>query len=208
VRKIAPRAACLAAFAALTLVAACATAPPNNIDNACQIFKQRHSWYRAAQKAEHRWGVPDYVIMAIIRQESGFKHNARPKRGRFLFVFPGARPSSAYGYPQAVDSTWDYYKRSTNHRGASRRNFHDAADFVGWYANKVSRAAGIAKTDAFHLYLAYHEGAANYRRGTYRGKGWLIRAARRVDTRAANYRAQLDRCNIRVRHGIPLIPLI
>ena len=188
-------------------LASCAGAPPNNPDNACRIYEEKRGWYRAATKAERRWGVPDHIILSIIRQESAFDHDARPPRGRFLFVFPGSRPSSAYGYAQAIDGTWKQYKRETGRRGADRDNFADAADFVGWYGDKAHRTVGISKGDAYTLYLAYHEGPTNYRRGTHRGKRWLLKAAGQVRSRAAAYRSQLNGCEDRFRRrGIPLIP--
>jgi len=51
--------------------------------------------------------------MAIIRQESSFQADAQPPRSRILWIIPGPRPSSAYGYSQALDGTWDWYRQAT-----------------------------------------------------------------------------------------------
>ncbi|MEM6413712.1 MAG: transglycosylase SLT domain-containing protein [Pseudomonadota bacterium] len=192
----------------LCSLAACAKTPPQNVSNACDIFEEKRSWYRATKKAQKRWGMPKSLQLAIIRQESGFDASAKPKRGKFLFVFPGKRKSSARGYPQALDGTWDQYKKSAGNRGASRKNFRDAADFVAWYGAESRRRNGISLSDGYRQYLAYHEGWAGYARGTYRRKSTLKRAARIVDSTARNYQAQLSRCEKRFNRGIPLIPFI
>ena len=70
----------------------------------------------------------------------------------------------------------------------------DAIDFVGWYTHKTNRAVGISKWDPYNQYLAYHEGATGWKRGTYKRKAWLKDTARRVDRRAKEWGAQLARC--------------
>src|SRR5688572_32851412 len=77
---------------------------PDSPGDACAIFQQNSGWWRSVKRAEDRWGAPPELQLAIIRQESGFRHDARPERGRFLFIFPGRRPSSAHGYAQALNS--------------------------------------------------------------------------------------------------------
>ena len=190
------------------LVTACASVPPDNVGNACDIFDDKGGWYRATRRAEKRWGLPKHIQLAIIRQESGFDADAKPSRKRFLFVFPGARRSSARGYPQAVEGTWDLYKRSTGRSGASRRSFSDAADFVAWYGAESRRRLGISLDDAYSHYVAYHEGWAGYRRRSFRGNETLARSARRVAGVAATYERQLRRCEKRLRRGIPIVPFI
>lgn len=196
-------------FLALFLsVAACATKPPENQANACEIFEENRSWYKATRKVEKKWGVPISLQLAFIRQESAFRHNAKPARGKFLFVFPGARPSSAKGYAQALDTTWDTYRKETGNRRANRKNFADATDFIGWYVSESHDRAGIAKNDAYAQYLAYHEGAGGYMRGTYKSKPNVKRIATGVARTATNYETQLDRCEAKFRRGIPLVPFI
>ena len=50
---------------------------------------------------------------------------------------------------------------------------------------------GLKPTDAYSLYLAYHDGRGGFRRGTWRSKGWLIETAKKVQTRANRYETQL-----------------
>ncbi len=180
--------------AALLALGACSTTPPSNPDNACAVFSQKRSWWDAVRDSERRWGVPPHVQLAIIRQESAFDHNARPDRTKLLWVVPWKRPSSAYGYPQATDQTWEQYKEETGRRFASRDSFSDSADFVGWYGAKSAEIVGAPKTDARRQYLAYHEGWGGYRQGTYQRKGWLVRVARDVDAQADLYARQLSGC--------------
>ena len=178
----------------LLLLSACASTAPRNITNVCAIFDEKRSWYRAAKSAEARWQVPIAVNMAFIYQESSFRARARPERNRLLWIFPGPRPSSAYGYAQALDSTWaEYEERSGNHR-ASRADFADAIDFVGWYNANSQRISGIANHDARNLYYAYHEGNGGFQRGSYRSKEWLLQAADRVQSNATRFDSQLASC--------------
>ncbi len=177
----------------------CTRSPPDRLDNICLIFKQYPDWYWAALDSKRRWGVSVPVQLAIIHQESHFNATARPPRKRILWIIPWRRPTSAYGYSQAVDHTWRLYQRQTGHSSASRNAFDDATDFVGWFGYRAHRKLGISRANAFRLYLAYHEGLGGYRRHTYRHKRWLIRVARKVQRIAWIYHAQLNRCRHRLK---------
>lgn len=180
---------------ASALAAGCsATKPPARVDDACAIFREKKGWYRDAAEARERWGVPISIQLAFIRQESSFNGKARPPRRKYLGFIPGPRPSTAQGYAQALDSTWKEYRKATSAGGVDRDEFGDAVDFIGWYNTRTSKMCGIAKDDAYRLYLAYHEGPTGYRRGTYRRKKWLLGTAEKVASRAAHYRSQLARC--------------
>jgi len=133
-------------------------------------------------------------MMAIMYQESGFDAKARPPRTTCLFIFPGPRPSTAYGYPQAVEETWKKYARSTGNWGADRDDFADAVDFIGWYCHVSHKECRIDKNDAYNLYLAYHEGQAGFLRKTHQKKTWLRQVANKVERRARTYRTQLSSC--------------
>jgi hypothetical protein len=188
-------AATVLALAGASLVAGCsATKPPRKLDDACSIFREKKGWYEDAAGARERWGVPIAIQLAFIRQESSFVGDAKPPRRWYLGFIPGGRPSNAEGYAQALDSTWDDYRKATGERGADRDEFGDAVDFIGWYNTRISKACGIAKNDAYRLYLAYHEGLTGYKRGTYRRKAWLLGTAEKVAHRAARYGTQLARC--------------
>lgn len=198
--------ALLLATASLALVTGCASGPPDQVHDACLILEDNRRWYRDLQRTEDRWGITPGTQLAFLKKESSFNRHARPARRRLLGVIPGRRPSSAYGYAQALDGTWDWYREDTGRRGADRDDFGDAVDFIGWYANKSNRLSGISLDDPYELYLAYHEGHGGYNRGTYRSKDWLLRAARTVRTDAQRYDQQLSRCERRLRRG--LIPFL
>jgi hypothetical protein len=65
---------------------------------------------------------------------------------------------------------------------------------VGWYIDKTRRSNGVAPGDAYNQYLAYHEGHTGYRRGDWRAKPAVLRAASDVARQAARYRAQRAAC--------------
>ena len=177
-------------------LSACLTTQPRNITNVCAIFEDRRSWYRAARNSEQRWGVPIAVNMAIIYQESSFRARARPERSKVLWVFPGTRPSSAYGYAQALDGTWQDYIRVSGNRSASRSEFDDAVDFVAWYNARSTRINSIASNDARSLYYAYHEGNGGYRQKSYIEKPWLVDAANLVQSNFNRFSSQLASCRL------------
>lgn len=192
--------------AAALAVSGCASGPPSQTQNACLILEDNRSWWRDLNRTERRWGISPGTQLAFLKRESSFNRNARPARTRLLWVLPGPRPSSAYGYAQALDGTWDWYRRDTGRRGADRDDFGDAVDFIGWYANQSQRQSGIALDDPYRLYLAYHEGHGGYNRGSYRGKSWLDRAAREVRDDAARYDQQIRGCERRLNRGwIPFL---
>ena len=172
----------------------CVTSPPSNLDNICHIFRQYPRWYSDTLDVQRRWLVPVSVQMAIIHQESKFDGRAKPPRTKLLWLIPWKRPSTAYGYSQALDGTWALYKRTNGGLLSSRTSFADGVDFIGWYANEAYKRAGISRADAYSLYLAYHEGIGGYQKKTYLKKSWLMPVARKVSARAQIYQAQLASC--------------
>jgi hypothetical protein len=104
------------------------------------------------------------------------------------------RQSSAYGYSQALDGTWEEYQQSEGRRSAKRDRIEDATDFMGWYMDQSSQKLGISKADAEGQYLAYHEGRTGYANQSYLGKPWLVDVAASVGARAVMYESQLGYC--------------
>ncbi len=187
----------LSALILILILASCGggyKTPPRNLDNACSILAQRPKYKRAFRAAERKWGVPTHVQMAIIYQESKYRADARTPFRYVLGVIPMGRMSSAYGYSQALDGTWDEYRKATGRRGAKRDRMRDAADFMGWYMTRSYERNGISLTDARNQYLAYHEGHTGYARGSHNRKSWLLRVSSDVEQRANMYRAQLSSC--------------
>jgi hypothetical protein len=178
----------------LALLASCSSNPPESPGNLCAIFTEKPSWYRHARAAEREWGLPLHVGMAFVDRESSYVARARPSRTRLLGVVPWRRPSSAFGYAQATDAAWQDYRTNTGRTLPSRRSFADAIDFIGWYNDRSARQLGIAKHDAYHLYLAYYEGPSGYRSGAWRRNPRVQGYARKVLDRAGRYEAQLAGC--------------
>jgi len=176
------------------LLTSCVKHAPSNIENVCHMFREYPQWYRDAKDVERRWKVPVPVQMAIVHQESKFEASARPPRTKFLWVIPWKRPSTAYGYAQALNGTWKEYKRDNGGLFSSRDTFGDGVDFIGWYANGAYRKAGVTRNDAYSLYLAYHEGVGGYQRKSYMKKPWLIQVARKVKAKSQLYTMQLNSC--------------
>ena len=185
-------------IAALYFVAGCSTTPPKQVDNACTIFDEKEDWYEAARAVEKKWGTPVQIQLAIMRQESSFRHDAKPPRDTVIGIPMWWRVSSAYGYAQAKDETWDWYEDKTGNRFADRDDFEDATDFIGWYTDVSSRTLGISKWDAYNQYLAYHEGHGGWKRKTYNRKPWLMKVARKVERNASTYGSQLQTCRDRL----------
>ena len=184
-------------ISAVLALAACAS-PPDRINNVCAVFQQKdgwtNNWQRSASRAERKYGIPVPVLMATVRKESGFKANARPRRKKILGFIPGKRISSAYGFSQALDGTWDQYRKESGNYGAKRNSFDDAIDFVGWYHSKTVNAYGVSPTDTYNLYLAYYSGWSGFGRGSYRSNTGIQNYARETDDMARRYAAQLQGC--------------
>lgn len=187
-------------LAVVLLVSACGArdfSAPRNLDDACALASERPRYFRAMQATERQWDVSVPVQMAIIHAESRFIGDARPPHRWALGVIPLGRQSSALGYSQALDGTWEEYRAETGNRGARRTDIRDATDFIGWYSHRSRARNGIALTDPRNLYLAYHEGHAGYARQSYNAKPWLLDVAARVERRAIMYHEQLRACGRR-----------
>jgi hypothetical protein len=184
-------------IAVLGGLAGCAT-PPSRINDICAVFDQRDGWVTdwrsSAERTEAKYGVPVPILMATVRKESGFKGNAKPPRRKLLGFIPWKRQSSAYGYSQALDGTWKQYVTETGNWGARRTSFADSVDFVGWYHGKSADTLGIARNDAYGLYLAYYFGWSAYKRGAWQGNPRMQAYARDTAKMASTYAAQLKSC--------------
>ncbi len=186
-------------LALVVTLAACSVVnwnPPANLDDACSIVKQRPGWYFDMRQVERKWNLPSSVQMAILWQESKFESRAKTPRTQLFGFIPWKRQSSAYGYAQVVDGTWDWYKEQTGRRFANRSDFGDAVEFMGWYSDITTKKHGVAKTDVRNQYLAYHEGHAGFARQTYLKKDWLVQVANDLVSREAMYARQLKSCRI------------
>ena len=179
----------------LIILSGCVTDRNFNKSNLCDIFQTNPQWKSYAEKTKDKWGVPVSLQLSFIKQESSFNRTARPPRQKVLGLIPGLRPSSAYGYSQALDGTWEEYKQSTGNYNADRKNFADASDFIGWYVDGSYRLLKIEKTDVYNHYLAYHEGKGGFQKKSYNKKKWLLEVAKKVENQAKEYSDQIKKCN-------------
>ena len=166
---------------------------PSNTANSCSIFNERYLWYKYAKKTEQKWGTPIYIQLAIIKMASDFDWLAKQARQKIFKVIPYKRPSSSFGYSQAVKGTWEQYKKETGNELATRVRFKDSVDFIGWYTSKSETILKISKQDAFKQYLAYHEGWGNFKH--YKKNKKVIGLAKKVEKQSNIYKKQLLSCS-------------
>lgn len=177
------------------LLSGCFSTPAVTVNNICHLMDEEVSWYRAVKASEKKYGSPAHVQLAIMYQESHFQSDARPPRKKLFGAIPWFRPSSAYGFAQAKDETWEWYQLKSGNKNADRDDFEDAADFVAWYMHQSNKLSGIDKSDAYNQYLAYHEGHGGFNKQSFQSKAWLKEVAKKVEKNAKRYQLQLNQCS-------------
>ena len=125
--------------------------------------------------------------------ESDFDWLAKPPREKLFKIIPFKRPSSSFGYSQAVKGTWEQYKNETGNKLATRARFKDSVDFIGWYTNKTNSILKKPLQDAFKQYIAYHEGWGNYK--YYKKNKRVISLAKKVEKQSRIYKKQFSKCS-------------
>ena len=178
-------------FTILIILSACSSIPKNT-QNSCAIFEERYLWYKHAKASYKKWGAPIHLQLAFVKKESDFDWLAKPPRKKLFKVIPFKRPSSSFGYSQAVKGTWEQYKKETGNNLATRVRFKDSVDFIGWYTNKTESILNISKKDAFKQYIAYHEGWGNFK--YYKKNKKVIGLANKVKKQSEIYKKQLVKC--------------
>ena len=163
----------------------CSTKIPMNQDDICVIIDENPRWSNSLLDAKKKWNA-----------ESSFDPNAAPDREKVLGFIPWKRPSSARGYSQAVEATWEQYQKETGNRGARRSNFDSSVDFIGWYLSKAP-SVRIRSYEVDKLYIAYHEGYGGYKRKSYNDKAWLQDVAKKVKYNSIRYQRQLKSCPLK-----------
>lgn len=153
-----------------------------SLKDACSLFEKRIGWFTAASEVSVKWQVPVPVIMAVMYQESRFKAKA------------AAKTTTAYGYAQVLDGTWQEYKEETNFDHAVRTSFADSAEFIGWYMGQTRQRIGIPLDDVAGQYLAYHQGHVGYRSARWKDNPALVAIAHKVAKLAKTYEQQMRNC--------------
>ena len=167
---------------------------PKYPQNACKIFGENYLWYKHSKKSSETYGAPIHIILAFVKKESGFNRWAKPKRTKLFKVIPYKRPSSSFGYSQAVNKTWELYKTETNNPLALRTRFKDSVMFIGWYINKTNKVNKISHNDSYNQYLNYYLGWGNYSKKTYKIDKKAILFAKNVQRQSKIYQGQLKEC--------------
>ena len=175
------------------IITSCSSVPKYP-QNACKIFGENYLWYKSAKKSSDTYGAPIHIILAIINKESGFNRWAKPKRHKLFKIIPYKRPSSSFGYSQAVNKTWELYKTETNSPLALRTRFKDSVMFIGWYMNKTKKTNNISMNDAYRQYLNYYLGWGNYSKKVYKSDKNAIIYAKKVEKQSNIYKNQLKEC--------------
>ena len=167
---------------------------PKHPQNACKIFGEHYFWYKSAKKSSEKYGAPIHIILAFVNKESGFNRWAKPERQKLFKIIPYKRPSSSFGYSQAVKKTWQLYKTETNSPLALRTRFRDSVMFIGWYISKTNKINNISMDDSYRQYLNYYLGWGSYAKKTYKTDKKAIILAKKVEKQAKVYKAQLLEC--------------
>ena len=171
---------------------------PKYPQNACKIFGQKYLWYKSAKKSAQTYGAPIHIILAIVNKESGFNRFAKPPRKKLFKIIPYKRPSSSFGYSQAVKDSWILFKNETKNPLALRTRFKDSVMFIGWYIRKTNKINKIPVNDAYRQYLNYYLGWGNYAKQVYKKDKNAIIYAKKVEKQSRIYKSQLKECQKRL----------
>jgi len=176
-----------------SLLASCSSVPKYPQD-ACKIFSEKYFYLKYSRTASKKWEVPISSILAVINKESGFRRFAKPKRTKLFKIIPYRRPSSSLGFSQAVNKTWELYKKENNKPAALRVSFKNSSDFIGWYFWKTNKINGVSFEDTRNMYLNYYLGWAAYKNKAYQSNRKAIIFAKSVEKQAKIYKSQLKKC--------------
>ena len=180
-------------FIIFLFIASCSSIPKYPQD-ACKIFGENYLWYKSIKKSSDTYKAPIHIILAFVNKESGFNRWAKPKRTKLFKIIPYKRPSSSFGYSQAVNKTWELYKTETNNPFALRTRFKDSVMFIAWYMNKTKKINKIPVTDPYRQYLNYYLGWGNYSKKVYKTDKKAIIYAKSVEKLSKIYKNQLKEC--------------
>ena len=180
-------------FIIFFIVASCSSVPKYP-QNACKIFEEKYFYLKYTRAASKKWGVPISSILAVINKESGFRRFAKPKKLKIFKIIPYRRPSSSLGFSQAVNKTWDLYKKENNKPAALRISYKSSSDFIGWYFWKANKINKVSLNNTRDLYLNYYLGFSAYKNKAYRTDKKAIIFAKSVEKQAKIYKSQLREC--------------
>ena len=180
-------------FIIFLFITSCSSVPKYP-QNACKIFGEKYLWYKHSKKSSEVYGAPIHIILAFVNKESGFYRWAKPKRKKLFKIIPYKRPSSSFGYSQAVNKTWELYKTETNNPLALRTRFKDSVMFIGWHIKKTKKINNVPLNDAYRQYLNYYLGWGSYSKQVYKTDKNSIIFAKNVEKQSKIYKKQLKEC--------------
>ena len=167
---------------------------PKHPANACKIFGEKYFYLKYTRASSKKWGVPISSILAVINKESGFRRFAKPPRHKIFKIIPYRRPSSSLGFSQAVNKTWDLYRKENNKPAALRISYKSSSDFIGWYFWKANKINKVSLNNIRDLYLNYYLGFSAYKNKAYQTDKKAIIYAKSVEKQAKIYKSQLLEC--------------
>ena len=182
-------------FIVFLFITSCSSIPKYP-SNACKIFGEKYFYLKYTRAASKKWGVPISSILAVINKESGFRRFAKPKKLKIFKIIPYRRPSSSLGFSQAVNKTWDLYKKENNKPAALRISYKSSSDFIGWYFWKANKINKVSLNNTRDLYLNYYLGFSAYKNKAYRTDKKAIIFAKGVEKQAKIYKSQLQKCKL------------
>jgi hypothetical protein len=110
-------------------------------------------------------------------------------------MIPMGRQSTAYGYSQALNGTWEEYQAAEGGRGAKRDDIADATDFMGWYFTETRRKPGHPAGRRRGAVSGLSRGPHRLCQPVLPGQALAgRRCADRVGARSEMYRDQLATC--------------
>jgi len=172
-----------------SLLTGCSQQQPPQL---CTLLQREHVWSQYQHHTKNKLST----ILAIIQHESGFRSNARPVKS---WLVPGLIPwehhSSAYGFSQAIASTWQEFK-AENPGLHQRESYYSSVLFIDWYLSKYKKYIPVNKRNhPYELYLLYHEGPTAYQQ-THRISKATKNYAAKVAATARKFEGELKTCHL------------
>lgn len=159
---------------------------------ACEIFRERPDWYRAAEQTEARWGLPIAHQLAFLTtdwklQESQVPTRWRPDWTRIDRPQPGILP----GF---LEATWRQYESETGNTSASYNSTPDVLDFMGWYFATLGPIENVSPYDPVAQYVLWRHGPDLYRAGAWKQNLWINGQAHRFANQTRLFMSDLEDC--------------
>lgn len=137
----------------------------NHAENAQKKLAEKPEWMEWIKQTALKYDVPDSTLVTFIEMESSFNPNAKTKYEK-----------GAKGLAQAIDKTFDNYRRAIGQPNADPFDPKTAIDCMGWYiSTMVQTVNALVDRGAFppeyklstrspirYLYMTYNNGPDGY----------------------------------------------